>query len=210
MAGAADAAAIRQEHTQVHRHAGPGWPARRGFIVVLQDTRGCFASEGEWDPFTSEASDGFDTVRWAAALPHSNGSVGMFGTSYFAYTQWMAASTKPPELKAISPRMTWSDPGDGLFARGGAYELGNAVPWSLTQGFDILARRHADDPAELRQALEALVGDLDAAAESTYWETPADPHPIFERHGIPDAYRALPAGAGAERGLPDRRSAGGG
>jgi putative CocE/NonD family hydrolase len=167
----------------------PVGAARRGFIVVLQDTRGRFASDGEWDPFTAEASDGYDTVRWAAALPHSNGSLGMFGTSYFAYTQWMAASKKPPELKAISPRMTWSHPDDGLFARGGAHELGNAVPWSLTQGFDILARRHADDPAELRQALEALIEDLDAAAESTYWVTPADRHPIFERHGIPDAYQ---------------------
>ncbi|MEU0589524.1 CocE/NonD family hydrolase [Streptomyces sp. NPDC006132] len=65
--------------------------ARRGFMVVLQDTRGRFASEGEWEPWTHEESDGYDTVRWAAALPGSNGSVGMFGASYFGNTQWMAA-----------------------------------------------------------------------------------------------------------------------
>lgn len=167
----------------------PVGAARRGFIVVLQDTRGRFSSEGDWEPFTFEASDGYDSVRWAAALPQSTGSVGMFGTSYFAYTQWMAALAKPPELKAISPRMTWSDPNDGLFARGGAYELGNAVPWSLTQGFDTLTRRYADDPAELRQALDALIEDLDAAAERTYWEVPAGRHPVFERHGLPDGFQ---------------------
>jgi predicted acyl esterase len=53
--------------------------ARRGFMVVIQDTRGRFASEGEWEPWTHEESDGYDTVRWAAALPGSNGSVGMIG-----------------------------------------------------------------------------------------------------------------------------------
>jgi hypothetical protein len=167
----------------------PVGAARRGFIIVLQDTRGRFSSEGDWEPFTFEASDGYDSVRWAAALPQSTGSVGMFGTSYFAYTQWMAALARPPELKAISPRMTWSDPNDGLFARGGAYELGNAVHWALTQGFDILTRRYADDPAELRQALDALIEDLDAAAERTYWEVPAGRHPVFERHGLPDGFQ---------------------
>jgi uncharacterized protein len=160
--------------------------ARRGFVVVLQDTRGRFASEGDWDPLTFEATDGYDTVRWAAALPHSNGSVGMFGTSYFAYTQWMAALAKPPELKAISPRMVWSDPSDGLFARGGTYELGGAVSWSLAHGFDVLARRHAGDPAALDQAVASLVSDLDAAAHTTYWELPTGQHPVFDRHDIPE------------------------
>jgi uncharacterized protein len=135
---------------------------------------------------TFEATDGYDTVRWAAALPHSNGSVGMFGTSYFAYTQWMAALAKPPELKAISPRMVWSDPSDGLFARGGTYELGGAVSWSLAQGFDVLARRHAGDPAALDQAVASLVSDLDAAAHTTYWELPTGQHPVFDRHDIPE------------------------
>ena len=164
----------------------PVGAARRGFVVVVQDTRGRFASEGEWEPWTFEAQDGYDTVQWAAALPQSNGSVGMFGTSYFALTQWMAAIAKPPELKAISPRMVWSDPNDGLFARGGAYELGNAVSWSLAQGFDLLTRRHADDPAARAQAIVSLVEDLDATATTTYWELPAGQHPVFERHRLPE------------------------
>jgi putative CocE/NonD family hydrolase len=47
----------------------PPAAARRGFMVVIQDTCGRFASEGEWEPFTYEESDGYDTVRWAAAPP---------------------------------------------------------------------------------------------------------------------------------------------
>ncbi|ONI92560.1 X-Pro dipeptidyl-peptidase [Saccharothrix sp. ALI-22-I] len=162
----------------------PVGKARRGFIVIVQDTRGRFASDGEWEPWTFEMDDGYDTVRWAAALPGANGSVGMFGASYFGNTQWMAALAKPPELKAIAPMVTWSEPDDGLFARGGASELGITVPWSLMQGADTLLRRHAGDPMALGQSLMALVGDLDAVADTTYWELPAGRHPVFERHGI--------------------------
>ncbi|MEO6083946.1 MAG: CocE/NonD family hydrolase [Umezawaea sp.] len=158
--------------------------ARRGFLVVVQDTRGRYASDGEWEPWTFEMDDGYDTVRWAAALPGSNGSVGMFGGSYFGNTQWMAALAKPPELKAIAPMITWSEPDDGLFARGGASELGISVPWSLMQGVDTLLRRHADDPMAQGQALMGLLTDIDAVAKTTYWELPAGHHPVFERHGI--------------------------
>src|SRR6516162_6927204 len=38
--------------------------ARRGYVVITQDTRGRFRSEGEWYPFRSEAEDGFDTIAW--------------------------------------------------------------------------------------------------------------------------------------------------
>ncbi len=158
--------------------------ARGGYIVVVQDTRGRFASEGDWEPWTFEATDGYDSVRWAASLPGSNGSVGMFGMSYFGNTQWMAALSKPAELKAIAPAMTWSEPDDGLFSRGGVLELGISVFWSLLQGADTLLRRHADDPAALGGALSTLVSDIDDVAMSGYWELPAEHHPAFARHRI--------------------------
>src|ERR1035438_2630104 len=53
----------------------------RGFMVVVQDVRGRYTSDGEWYTFKHEMDDGYDTVEWAAALPHSNGKVGMFGGS---------------------------------------------------------------------------------------------------------------------------------
>src|SRR4051812_31268268 len=51
--------------------------ASNGYAVIIQDTRGRFDSEGEFYPFRNESQDGFDTVEWAAALPYSNGKVGM-------------------------------------------------------------------------------------------------------------------------------------
>src|SRR5215467_13751776 len=46
-----------------------------GYAMVVQDTRGRFASEGEFRPFVDEARDGYDAIEWAAALPFSNGKV---------------------------------------------------------------------------------------------------------------------------------------
>src|SRR5947199_315223 len=65
----------------------PAQVARRGYVVIVQDTRGRLTSEGEWVPFVNEALDGVDTIEWAAQLPYSNGSVGMYGISYFGFTQ---------------------------------------------------------------------------------------------------------------------------
>ncbi|MEU3782780.1 CocE/NonD family hydrolase [Streptomyces sp900129855] len=160
--------------------------AKRGFMVVIQDTRGRFASEGEWEPWTYEENDGYDTVRWAAALPGSNGSVGMIGGSYFGNTQWMAALSKPPELKAIAPLITWSDPDDGLWARGGAIELGITVPWSLMQGADTLMRRHRTDLEGLVSGVTGLVQNLDGLASGGYGELPAGRFPAFARHDLPE------------------------
>ncbi|MBV9132919.1 MAG: CocE/NonD family hydrolase, partial [Chloroflexi bacterium] len=115
---------------------------RRGYVVIVQDTRGRFASEGEWRPFELEADDGFDTVEWAARLPYADGQVGMFGVSYFGFTQWAAAIKQPPALKAIAPRITWSDALNGFAFRGGAMELGTPANWGLQMGFDQFAKQH--------------------------------------------------------------------
>jgi uncharacterized protein len=77
-----------------------------GYHVVAQDVRGKFRSEGESLIFVNEAADGFDTLDWIVQQPWSNGVVGMFGDSYYGYTQWAAASTNHPALRAISPRVT--------------------------------------------------------------------------------------------------------
>jgi len=159
--------------------------ARDGFMVVVQDTRGRFESEGEWTPFRHERLDGYDSVEWAARLPGSNGRVGMYGDSYLGSTQWMAAVEQPPSLAAISPSLTWCDPLDGLFARGGALELGLAVPWTLSTGASHLARLSAST-GDGDQRLETLIDDYDALAGTGYWELPAGEMPVLYRHGLPD------------------------
>ena len=159
--------------------------ARAGFMVVVQDTRGRFVSEGEWTPLRHEGADGHDTVEWAARLPGSNGRVGMFGDSYMGHTQWMAAIEQPPSLGAIAPAVTWREPLDGLLARGGALELGLALPWDLETGVDHVLRSAASAEDGVRR-VEALIDDFDRLAGDGYADLPVHEAPMLRRHGVPD------------------------
>ena len=146
--------------------------ARRGYVVIVQDTRGRFASEGEFRPFETEAEDGVDTIAWAAGLPYADGQVGMFGASYFGFTQWSAAVHGPPALKAMVPFITWSDPLNGLAFRGGALELGTTAHWGLLMGFDQLVRQHRSDRQALGAAIISLGREVDELGASGYASLP--------------------------------------
>ncbi|HEV7941597.1 MAG TPA: CocE/NonD family hydrolase [Solirubrobacteraceae bacterium] len=162
----------------------PVQTAAQGFIVVIQDTRGRFASEGEWIPLHFEREDGYDTVEWAARLPGSNGRVGMYGASYFGNTQWMAAIERPPSLAAIAPAVTWSDPLDGVFARGGAIELGFDTYWAMAMGGAHLERLPLS-VQERGHRVAALLDDLDRLLSDGCTDLPADDLPVLRRHDFP-------------------------
>lgn len=174
-----------KQDTGVLSRLDPIGAAARGYLVVIQDCRGRFGSEGRWEPLVHEGTDGYDTVHWAAALPGSDGRVAMYGPSYLGYTQWAAIHALPPDLRAAVPEFTWADPHDGLITRGGAYELGLMTHWTLTLGFNVLQRRYADNSTQLQQQLEALNIALDGLVGKTYWELPADEAPTLSRLGLP-------------------------
>lgn len=167
---------------------------RRGYIVVYQDTRGRFESQGDWLPWAYERNDGYDTIEWAATIPGSNGKVGMVGASYTGHTQWAAAVTNPPHLAAIAPQVTWSAPEDGIFYRGGALEYGLNLWWSLVQSMSQYPKVTTGTD-ELLAKLGTTLGDYDRLADATYWELPAGAAPSLARTGQPDI--------GTERGLRD-------
>jgi putative CocE/NonD family hydrolase len=93
---------------------------RDHYAVVIQDTRGRYASGGQFDPFFCEVNDGYDTVEWAAGQPWSDGKVGMTGGSYLGIVQVLAAIARPPHLRAIFPIVTPSDFYDDTVFTGGA------------------------------------------------------------------------------------------
>lgn len=115
--------------------------AARGYVVIAQDVRGRLTSEGEWYPFKNEILDGYDTVEWAAALPYSNGKVGMFSGSYVGATQYLAAIAKPPHLAGICPTVTPSNYHDGWTYQGGAFEQWFNESWSSGLALDTIHRR---------------------------------------------------------------------
>ncbi len=75
-----------------------------GYAVVIQDVRGTGHSEGTLlSNGGNEGRDGYDTVEWLAAQEWCSGKIGMFGLSYFGFTQMAAAAEQPPHLCAICP-----------------------------------------------------------------------------------------------------------
>jgi len=125
--------------------------AARGYMVVVQDVRGRYTSEGDWYPFEYETQDGFDTVEWVAALPHSNGMVGMFGGSYVGATQMLAAIGHPPHLAGICPVVTASNYHENWTYQGGAFEQWFNESWTSALAQDTFSRA-------IKQGTNALVG----------------------------------------------------
>ncbi len=149
-----------QALNRVAGSGGAGMSAvRRGFAVVVQDTRGRFTSDGDFTPFITEAADGFDTVGWVARQPWSDGNIGMFGGSYVGATQWLAATTLPPNLKAIAPFVTASDYHEGWTYQGGAFSLGFNLSWTL---WPLMARNRENLGRRLGLSQARLEGMVDA------------------------------------------------
>jgi len=78
---------------------------RAGYVIMIQDSRGRYNSNGEFLidflENTGDAEDGYDTVEWLAEQIYCNGKIGTLGVSYRAWMQWELAKLRPPHLKAM-------------------------------------------------------------------------------------------------------------
>ena len=145
---------------QPSRYQSPDWFASHCYLVVVQDIRGTGTSGGVFEEFAHDRDDGYDSVEWAAALPGSDGKVGMYGSSYVGATQWLAAVTAPPHLVTIVPANTAADYYDGWTYQGGEFRLAFILPWAL--GLAAAAAENRRDPG--------VAAELDAARdEPTRW-----------------------------------------
>lgn len=134
---------------------------RRGFAVVVQDTRGRWASGGSFDPFVHERDDGVDTIDWLRRQEFCDGRVAMFGASYVGATQVLPAAARPDGLVAIAPQLTTARHGETWTYRGGAVELGFLLLWIIEAlaGPDLDRRMPDLDPAAGKR-LRATLLDL--------------------------------------------------
>jgi uncharacterized protein len=99
----------RTPYLRTDKTNGEFW-ATRGYIYVKQDVRGRGGSDGVLDMNAMQEQDGYDAVEWAAALPGSNGKVGMIGRSNPGLYCWYAAIAQPPHLATIAPVVATADP----------------------------------------------------------------------------------------------------
>jgi uncharacterized protein len=126
----------------------------RGYAVVVQDVRGRYASDGEFNAYRNEGRDGFDTIEWTAKQPWCDGNVGTFGLSYPGAVQWPAGVENPPHLKAMVPAMTFSTPRN-FFYSGGVFD-GSWLEWVwMNIAPDLRKRRNLGGPRTYEEALES-------------------------------------------------------
>lgn len=147
---------------------------RAGYVVVVQDVRGRFTSDGDFEPYRGEADDGADTIAWVAAQDWCDGVVGMFGKSYLGATQWQAAVTAPPALGAVAPSMTPAGIYQGNSHHGGVPIL-HALRWAAGLSASATAKVRAAGgtvPAEWADDL-----DVDGVLE----HLPLADHPAFDQ-----------------------------
>jgi len=148
----------------------------RGYAFVAQDTRGRARSEGETFAFVHEVDDGAATLDWLTAQPWSDGTVGMFGDSYYGWTQWAAVASGHPALRAIVPRVTSVEIGSDWRQIGGVFNAYQFVEWAAGTWVD-----NPNYECELDWSVRPLA-DVQAAAHGgrrsrsldTWIETPGD------------------------------------
>ena len=102
----------------------------RGYVYVVQNERGRFFSEGEWDILGTPITDGYDALEWMSKQKWSNGKVGLIGCSSTAEWQMAVASQNHPALAAMVAQGYGAGVGrvgkfmeQGNWYRGGAQQM---------------------------------------------------------------------------------------
>ncbi|UJW76856.1 CocE/NonD family hydrolase [Rhizobium sp. SL42] len=139
---------------------------RAGYVVIYQDCRGRYGSEGEFSKYVSEAADGYDTAQWLVAQDWSNGRFATMGLSYAAHTQAALACLNPPGLACmVMDSGGFSNAYRCGIRQGGAFELKQAS-WAYNN-----AREAAEGLA--RSAIEAE--DIRAWFKAMPWSEGVSP-----------------------------------
>jgi uncharacterized protein len=152
----------------------------RGYVVIYQDCRGRYGSEGEFVKYLSDGYDGYDCCAWIVRQPWCNGKIGTMGLSYAAHTQGALACAGAPGIAAM-----FLDSGgfanayqDGI-RQGGAFEL-KQVTWAYRAAFE--SPTVVKDPIRVK-ALQAI--DIKGWFARMPWKrghSPLTPAPEYESY----------------------------
>ena len=144
--------------------------AAAGYVHVIQDCRGRYASQGVFSKYLNEAEDGEDTIAWLAAQPWCNGQIATMGLSYGAHAQTALAATSPPALAAMFlDSGGFSSAFHSGIRQGGCFEL-KQLTWALKHAR--LSPLTAADPVR-KAALEAV--DLSLCVGPVPWQAGSSP-----------------------------------
>ena len=133
-----------------------------GFHVVIQDSRGRFASQGEFHASVQEINDSVDCYTWVAQQSWCDGRIGTLGGSYVGQVQWLASPQMPDAVQAMAVLLAPVDHYSDIAYRGGVLNLGSMLFWCSMMALGEQGRRIAAGvatPAAL-QAQAMAAGNL--------------------------------------------------
>lgn len=153
--------------------------AQKGFVVVVQELRGTYGSEGVWR-YADAGKDAYDTVEWAAVQSWSTGDIGLYGACALGWSSLMGAVEQPPHLKAVFSYMTATNFHDGwTYSSGGALELGFQMSWIWTAMAESTINHFNIEPEEAQAAIACMKEAQSRMAES-YAYLPLIDFPPFQ------------------------------
>lgn len=119
--------------------------AAHGYVVVIQDVRGRYESEGDYTVSAADRADGYDMVDWLSKQNWSSSKIGTYGCSYLGENQiQLAAMRHPNHLAAIPQAAAGAYRGNfrqfGYFD-GGVFDLQSGLPWFWGGGTKIHLKR---------------------------------------------------------------------
>ncbi|MES1217110.1 MAG: CocE/NonD family hydrolase [Bacteroidota bacterium] len=179
--------------------------ARENYIIVIQDVRGRWMSEGDFidiRPFNpdkktnkdiDEASDTYDTIDWLIKnLDNNNGNVGVFGISYPGFYSTMAALSVHPALKAVSPQAPVTDwfRGDDFHHNGALFLMdafsfyaggfGYPRPYPTTKGPESALKLPSNDNYQTFLQIGSLKNFMKLTGDSIKFWNDLNAHPDYD------------------------------
>ncbi len=172
---------------------------RAGYIIVMEDVRGKYDSEGDYvmnrplsGPLNAtgidHSTDAYDTIDWLVKnTPESNGRVGTIGTSYDGFTALMSLINPHPALKASVPINPMVDvwKGDDWFHNGAfrqemiSYVYGQTAAKKSDESW---FTGNADDYSTyLAHGSAAAYGDAMGMEQLPFWQRLAQ-HPDYDEY----------------------------
>lgn len=198
--------------------------ASHGYVVVVEDKRGRFESQGRYTVAIKEDVDGYDTIEWLSKQAWSTGKVATYGCSDSGDAQVWLAPSRPPGLVAMLPQASGSSVGPagsryryfGAF-NGGALQLAAGADWMINSGTKVFwgppewlpqetFREVADQfttrpkPVVSAEALEPLLWTLPVVDLMKRAGMPFTDWEDIQRHGLADPWwNQFPYLKGSER-----------
>jgi len=168
-------------------YGGATTPARifagQGYIVMAQDVRGQFGSEGTYRVQAADAQDGYDTIDWIVKQPWATPNVGTYGCSYLGETQFLLAKMRHPAHKAMIPQSASgaTGPAGGFYTNFGTYDGGALTLSSIFGWFSFAGHRTKAPATTVTGVTNTLKIDFAAMLRTLPTAT------LIKRAGAPDS-----------------------